>query len=88
VGVLSPKGQSPTGQDQDDIILYSVESSGLLWGLTASLLISHFAQCSTRVSPTSILVAFMLSALAGVLVEFSSARKAAFLDPIDTHRYE
>jgi putative ABC transport system permease protein len=61
---------------------------GIILGLTASLLISHFAQWSTMVSPTSILMAFVFSALVGVFFGYYPARKAAFLDPIDALRYE
>jgi len=61
---------------------------GIVVGLTASLLISHFAQWSTQVSPMSILMAFAFSALVGVFFGFYPARKAAFLDPIQALRYE
>jgi len=61
---------------------------GIVVGLTASLLISHFAQWSTQVSLTSILMAFVFSALVGIFFGFYPARKAAFLDPIQALRYE
>jgi putative ABC transport system permease protein len=61
---------------------------GIIVGLTASLLISHFANWSTEVSPLSVLMAFVFSALVGVFFGFYPARKAAFLDPIDALRYE
>jgi putative ABC transport system permease protein len=61
---------------------------GIVIGLTASLLISHFAEWSTRVSPMSILLAFVFSALVGVFFGYYPARKAAFLDPIEALRYE
>ena len=61
---------------------------GIVVGLTASLLISHFAQWSTHVSPMSILMAFVFSALVGIFFGFYPARKAAFLDPIQALRYE
>jgi putative ABC transport system permease protein len=61
---------------------------GILVGLAASLLISHFAEWSTQVSLTAILTAFIFSALVGVFFGYYPARKAAFLDPIDALRYE
>jgi putative ABC transport system permease protein len=61
---------------------------GILLGLTASLLISHFAQWSTQVSFLSILLAFAFSALVGVFFGYYPARKAAFMDPIEALRYE
>jgi putative ABC transport system permease protein len=61
---------------------------GIGVGLAASLLISHFAQWSTKVSPLSVLMAFVFSALVGVFFGYYPARKAAFLDPIEALRYE
>ena len=61
---------------------------GIVVGLTASLLISYFAQWSTEVSALSILLAFLFSALVGIFFGFYPARKAAFLDPIQALRYE
>ena len=61
---------------------------GIVLGLTASLLISHFAHWSTKVSPLSVLMAFVFSALVGVFFGYYPARKAALLDPIEALRYE
>ncbi|MGD0500615.1 MAG: ABC transporter permease [Bryobacteraceae bacterium] len=61
---------------------------GIVTGLAASALISHFANWSTQVSPLSILMAFVFSALVGVFFGYYPARKAAYLDPIEALRYE
>ena len=61
---------------------------GIVVGLAASLLISHFAHWSTAISPMSILLAFLFSALVGVFFGYYPARKAAFMDPIEALRYE
>ena len=61
---------------------------GIVLGLTASVLISHFAQWSTQVSLMSILLAFVFSAFVGVFFGYYPARKAAFMDPIEALRYE
>ena len=61
---------------------------GIAVGLTASLLISHFAEWSTKVSLLSILTSFVFSALVGVFFGYYPARKAAFLNPIEALRYE
>ena len=61
---------------------------GIALGITASVLISYFAQWSTVVSPGSILVAFLFSALVGVFFGFYPARKAAYMDPIEALHYE
>ena len=61
---------------------------GIIIGLTASLLISHFAHWSTQVSMLSILTSFLFSALVGVFFGYYPARKAAFLNPIEALRYE
>jgi putative ABC transport system permease protein len=63
-------------------------AAGIFVGVAASLLISHFAQWSTVVSPGSIALAFVFSALVGVFFGFYPARKAAYMDPIEALRYE
>lgn len=61
---------------------------GILVGITASILISYFAKWSTLVSPGTILLAFVFSALVGVFFGFYPARKAAYMDPIEALHYE
>ena len=61
---------------------------GILLGMTASAEISRLAQWSTLISPASVLLALVFSALAGAPFGYYLARKAAFLDPIEALRYE
>ncbi len=62
--------------------------AGILIGVATSMLISHFAQWNTLVSPTAIVMAFAFSGFIGVFFGYYPARKAAFLDPIEALRYE
>ena len=62
--------------------------AGILLGLTASMLISYFADWSTVVSLSSVALAFAFSALVGVSFGYYPARKAAFMDPIQALHYE
>ena len=61
---------------------------GIVVGVTASVLISRFAQWSTDISVLSVLASFLFSALVGVFFGYYPARKAAFLNPIEALRYE
>jgi len=61
---------------------------GILVGITASVLISHFAQWSTNISMLSVLASFLFSGMVGVFFGYYPARKAAFLNPIEALRYE
>jgi len=63
-------------------------AAGIVLGTVASVLISYFADWSTVVSPASIALAFLFSALVGVFFGYYPARKAAYMDPIDALRYE
>ena len=61
---------------------------GIVVGVTASALISHFARWSTDISVLSVLTSFFFSALVGVFFGYYPARTAAFLNPIEALRYE
>ncbi len=61
---------------------------GIVLGWIASLLVSKFAGITTLISPTSILLAFGVSAGVGIVFGFYPARRAAGLSPIEALRYE
>jgi putative ABC transport system permease protein len=61
---------------------------GIMFGLTASGIISRVLRWPTLISPVAIVVAVLFSAAVGVFFGFYPARKAASLDPIEALRYE
>jgi putative ABC transport system permease protein len=63
-------------------------SLGILAGIGASELVSHWKNWPTLVSPTAVVIAFLFSAAVGMIFGYYPARKASLLDPIDALRYE
>jgi len=61
---------------------------GILLGWLISLLVSNFMNIGTKVSITSILLAFGVSATIGILFGYYPAQKAAKMNPIEALRYE
>jgi putative ABC transport system permease protein len=61
---------------------------GVLLGVAASIVISSMLEWPTLVSPASIFISVIFSALVGVAFGYYPARKAAALDPIEALRYE
>jgi putative ABC transport system permease protein len=61
---------------------------GVVLGWGASLIVSHFAGLATVVAPSSIFLAFGVSAAVGIVFGFYPARRAANLTPMDALRYE
>jgi putative ABC transport system permease protein len=63
-------------------------SLGIGAGFWLAPLLTKFAGFPTLISTTSVVLAFTVSAVIGVIFGFFPALKAANLDPIDALRYE
>ncbi len=61
---------------------------GIILGWLLSLAVAKFAGMNTQISLSSILLAFGVSALIGVIFGYYPASRAAKLNPIDALRYE
>jgi putative ABC transport system permease protein len=61
---------------------------GILLGWIASMLITKFAGTATTVSWYSIILAFGVSAVIGVVFGYYPARRASKLNPIEALRFE
>lgn len=73
-----------------EAILISVTGGfiGVFLGIIISKLITSFAGILTIISPFSVVVAFGVSAIVGVIFGYSPAKRAAEKDPIESLRYE
>jgi putative ABC transport system permease protein len=61
---------------------------GIILGWSAAFIISYFGVLQTKVSLTSIILAFGVSAAIGIIFGYYPARRAAGLNPIEALRYE
>ncbi|HEY2102801.1 MAG TPA: ABC transporter permease [Chthoniobacterales bacterium] len=61
---------------------------GIILGIAASKILSVWKNWPSLISPSSILIAFLVSAAVGIFFGFYPARTASRLDPIDALRYE
>jgi putative ABC transport system permease protein len=84
-------------KSRDVLIQFMIESIfisfiggfiGVLLGITISILVAKFGGWPVTVTPGSIALSFLFSAVVGVFFGWYPARKAANLNPIDALRYE
>jgi len=61
---------------------------GIFLGWLVSFLVTYFGVLQTSVSWYSILLAFGVSALIGIIFGYYPARRASAMNPIDALRYE
>ena len=61
---------------------------GILVGVTIPLVVSRFSEIETVLSVWSILLAFGIAAITGVVFGIYPARRAALMDPIEALRHE
>jgi putative ABC transport system permease protein len=61
---------------------------GIILGVAASKILSAVKHWPSLISPSSIVIAFLVSAAVGIFFGFYPARTASRLDPIDALRYE
>lgn len=87
---LGAKKADIIAQFLSEAILISVSGGliGVFLGVAFSKMIMKFAGILTIVSPGSIIVAFGVSAIIGVIFGISPAKRAAERDPIESLRYE
>ncbi len=61
---------------------------GIILGWSISAVVSYLGLLQTKVSPLSVLLAFGVSALIGIVFGYYPAKRAASLNPIEALRYE
>jgi putative ABC transport system permease protein len=87
---VGARGRDVLRQFLTEAVLLSITGGAL--GITAGYwlapLLTKFAGFPTLISRTSVLLAFTVSAIIGIVFGFFPALKAARLDPIDALRYE
>ncbi|MFM7100295.1 MAG: ABC transporter permease, partial [Verrucomicrobiota bacterium] len=87
---VGARGRDVLRQILTEAVLLSVMGGGLgiATGFWLAPLLTKFFQFPTLISNSSVILAFTVSAVIGVIFGFFPALKAANLDPIDALRYE
>jgi len=87
---VGARGRDVLRQFLTEAVLLSVMGGalGIATGFWLAPLLTKFFQFPTLISNTSVILAFSVSAIIGVVFGFFPALKAANLDPIDALRYE
>jgi putative ABC transport system permease protein len=84
-------------KSRDVLIQFMIESIfisfiggiiGVLLGIAISLLVGKFGGWPITITPSSIAISFLFSAVVGIFFGWYPARKAANLNPIDALRFE
>jgi len=87
---VGARGRDVLRQFLTEAVLLSVVGGalGIGAGYWLAPLLTKFAQLPTLISNMSVIIAFVVSAVIGIVFGFFPALKAARLDPIDALRYE
>jgi putative ABC transport system permease protein len=87
---VGARGRDVLRQFLTEAVLLSVVGGalGIATGYWLAPLLTKFAEFPTLISNTSVIMAFTVSAVIGIVFGFFPALKAANLDPIDALRYE
>ena len=87
---VGARGRDVLRQFLTEAVLLSVVGGalGILTGYWLAPLLTKFAGFPTLISNASVIIAFVVSAVIGIVFGFFPALKAARLDPIDALRYE
>jgi putative ABC transport system permease protein len=87
---VGARGRDVLRQFLTEAVLLSIVGGalGIATGYWLAPLLTKFFQFPTLISNTSVIMAFSVSALIGIVFGFFPALKAANLDPIDALRYE